>query len=116
MTKFDFEKIRGTQLEEILIALDAKSPFTTIRDFSETLGMGGSYGAIASLARWSGFSDARITVNKEDLIKRYLELRDLKTSNNRLFATLMLDFDVSEACIKRNLKELIEEGRLSDDD
>jgi hypothetical protein len=103
MTKFDFEKIRGTQLEEILIALDAKPPLTTIR------------GAIASIARWSGLSDARTTVNKEHLIKPYLELRDSKTSTNRLFATLILDFDV-EASIKRNLKELIKEGRLSDDD
>lgn len=116
MTKYDFEKIRGTKLEEILIALDAKPPFTTMIDFAKNLDMEGVYGVLCAISQWAGYSDARVVVDKDCLIERYLELRRLRMSNNKLFATLMLEFDWAESTIKRNLKELVEEGRLGFND
>lgn len=116
MTKYDFEKIRGTKLETILIALDAKSPFVTMVDFSKKLNMEGMYGVLCAIAQWAGYLDARVVVNKDRLIERYIELRSLRLRNSKLLATLMLEFDVSESTIKRNLKELAEEGRLNEND
>lgn len=116
MTKYDFEKLRGTKLEEILIALEAKSPFATMIDFSRSLDMEGVYGVLCAISQWAGYSDARVVVDKDRLIERYLALRRLKMRNNKLFATLMLELDLSEVTIKRNLKELVEEGRLNEDD